>query len=197
MSRMRAASYSATSTRNAVASRSPRGISARASSPRARVALGLAENVHEGRRSRWHCHIPVTIEAQSVSLRGMASQLVPLFSMTHLPERHHGLRPHHLIHRHRSQKQKSGGDHDTNIGGEPRQDRAQRVTHGCHCSRSQILFRQPSLDVVLPSHEISRFTGDYAFVDNDCSKPAGWFSRLSVVARVQTSTDLNRLRTFG
>ena len=33
--------------------------------------------------------------------------------MTHLPERHHGLRPHHLIHRQRSEKQKSGGDHDT------------------------------------------------------------------------------------
>src|SRR5262249_36114041 len=41
----------------------------------------------------------------------------------------YGPRPHQLIDRCPSQKQKPGGDRDSNIGDEPNQDRTQRVAH--------------------------------------------------------------------
>jgi hypothetical protein len=77
--------------------------------------------------------------------------MTPLFSMTHLPERHHGLWPHHLIHRQRSEKQKSGGDHDTDIGGEPRQHRTQPVTDVV-IAHDLILFSQTVADLSSEIH---------------------------------------------
>src|SRR6266404_8312295 len=52
-----------------------------------------------------------------------------LLRAAHLREGDYRPRPHQLIDRCPCQKQKSGGDHDSNIGDEPKQDRMQRVAH--------------------------------------------------------------------
>ena len=52
-----------------------------------------------------------------------------LLRAAHLREGDYRPRPHQLIDRCPCQKKKPGGDHDSNIGDEPNQDRMQRVAH--------------------------------------------------------------------
>jgi hypothetical protein len=64
-----------------------------------------------------------------------------LLRAAHLREGDYRPRPHQLIDRCPCQKQKPGGDHDSNIGDEPNQDRMQRVAHANPNYRSLLLHR--------------------------------------------------------
>ena len=86
-----------------------------------------------------------------------------LLRAAHLREGDYRPRPHQLIHRCPCQKQKPGGDHDSNIGDEPNQNRMQHVaglntgicTKGYASFRDNAKVSQPSLCCSVPSRPAS------------------------------------------
>src|SRR6201982_3221954 len=81
------------------------------------------------------CACPSMASVQNCSLlqkdnsRPTGFGALRLLRAAHLREGDYRPRPHQPIDRCPCQKQKPGGDHDSNIGDEPNQDRMQRVAH--------------------------------------------------------------------
>src|SRR2546430_17353895 len=81
------------------------------------------------------CACPSMASVQNCSLlqkdnsRPTGFGALRLLRAAHLREGDYRPRPHQLRDRCPCQKQKPGGDHDSNIGDEPNQDRIQRVAH--------------------------------------------------------------------
>jgi dienelactone hydrolase len=103
-----------------------------------RAVSSLSATTHPSRRhtalrmrstSTCSAFRPASGKTRSRFDRRARPECMRLRAVAHLREGDYGPRPHQLIDCCPCQKQKPGGDHGSNIGEEPSQDRTQRVAH--------------------------------------------------------------------